>query len=94
MNEVNSVFPIMLLTVQNLIEYLNSKYFKDVKIEEEVKRMTKTLYDPEVERKGEEKKAMEIAKNFLKLGVDIDKIIKGTGLSENIVKELSKEVKY
>ena len=55
--------------------------------------MTKTLYDPEVEKKGEKKKAIEIAKNFLKLGVDIDKIIKGTGLSENIVKELSKEVK-
>ena len=42
----------MLLTVQNLIEYLNSRYFKDVKIEKEVSTMTKTLYDPLVEKKG------------------------------------------
>lgn len=55
--------------------------------------MTKTLYDPLVEKRGMEKEKIEIAKNFLKLGVDIDKIIKGTGLSENIVNELSKEVK-
>ena len=42
----------MLLTVQNLIEYLNSKYFKDIKIEKEVKSMTKTLYDPVVEKRA------------------------------------------
>jgi hypothetical protein len=53
MNEVNSVLPIMLIAVQNLIEYLNGKYFKNVEIEEEVKTMTKTLYDPEVEKRGE-----------------------------------------
>ena len=46
----------MLLTVQNLIEYLNSKYFKDIKIEKEVKSMTKTLYDPEVEKKVKKRK--------------------------------------
>lgn len=34
------------------IEYLNDKYFKNVEIEEEVKTMTKTLYDPEVEKRG------------------------------------------
>jgi hypothetical protein len=39
-----------LLEVQNLIEYLNGKYFRDMKIEEEVNRMTKTLYDPLVEQ--------------------------------------------
>lgn len=47
-----SDFHIMLLTIQNLIEYLNGKYFKNVEIEEEVKTMTKTLYDPEVEKRG------------------------------------------
>lgn len=48
-----SDFHIMLIAVQNLIEYLNGKYFKNVQIEEEVKTMTKTLYDPEVEKRGE-----------------------------------------
>ncbi|MGL4876274.1 MAG: hypothetical protein ACRC30_16675, partial [Clostridium sp.] len=33
--------------------YLNRIYFKNDKIEEEVGNMTKTLYDPEVERRGE-----------------------------------------
>ena len=42
----------MLLAIQNLVEYLNRNYFNDEKIEEEVITMTKTLYDPEVERKG------------------------------------------
>ena len=46
-----SDFHIMLLAIQNLIEYLNRKYFKDEKLEEEVITMTKTLYDPEVEKK-------------------------------------------
>ncbi len=86
-----------LLAVQNLIEYLNGKYFRDMKIEEEVKLMTKTLYDPIVEQKGiekgVEKEKIEIAKNLLKLGVDIDKIIKATGLSEKEVNELSREIK-
>lgn len=44
----------MLLGIQNLIEYLNRVYFKDENIEEEVEFMTKTLYDPEVEKKGRE----------------------------------------
>ncbi|MBZ9633429.1 hypothetical protein [Clostridium sp. FP1] len=38
----------MLLAVQNLIEYLNTNYGIDNKIEEEVSDMTKTLYDPVV----------------------------------------------
>lgn len=36
--------------MQKLFEYLNGKYFRDMKTEEEVKRMTKTLYDPLVEQ--------------------------------------------
>lgn len=60
-----SDFHIMLLAVQNLIEYLNSKYFKDVKVEEEVKLMTKTLYDPLIEQKGKEEGKVEIVLNQL-----------------------------
>ena len=42
----------MLLAVQNLIEYLNRNYLNDEGIEKEVTKMTKTLYDPEVEKRG------------------------------------------
>ncbi|MBU3216747.1 hypothetical protein KPL54_16665 [Clostridium estertheticum] len=45
----------MLLAVANLFEYLNTKYGEDVKLNEEVRSMTKTLYDPAVEQKGIEK---------------------------------------
>ncbi len=45
----------MLLAIQNLIEYLNRNYMKDENIENEVNKMTKTLYDPEVEKRGIEK---------------------------------------
>ena len=45
----------MLLAIQNLIEYLNQNYIEDESLEKEVSIMTKTLYDPEVERRGYEK---------------------------------------
>ncbi|WP_303211286.1 hypothetical protein [uncultured Clostridium sp.] len=46
----------MLVSIQNLIEYLNRNYMNDENIEGEVTKMTKTLYDPEVEKRGELKK--------------------------------------
>ena len=46
----------MLLSIQNLIGYLNRNYMNDENIEGEVTKMTKTLYDPEVEKRGELKK--------------------------------------
>lgn len=42
----------MFLAITNLIEYLNNNYFHDDKLEDEVIKATKTLYDPEVEKKG------------------------------------------
>lgn len=41
----------ILLAVSNLFEYLNNKYGDDEKLNEEVLKMTKTLYDPEVEKR-------------------------------------------
>ncbi|MGL5749126.1 MAG: hypothetical protein ACRCXT_01265 [Paraclostridium sp.] len=49
----------MLLAIQNLIEYLNRNYLNDDRLEEEVNSMTKTLYDPEVEKRGIEKGRIE-----------------------------------
>lgn len=73
--------------MQNIIEYLNSKYFKDVKIEKEVKSRTKTLYDPLVEQQGIQKEKIEIIKNAIKIGMDYDTICRLTGVS---VKEIEK----
>ena len=59
----------MLLAINNLIEYLNRNYFNDDRLEEEVNTMTKTLYDPEVEKRGIEigiiNTKIENAKNLL-----------------------------
>jgi len=77
----------MLLAIQNLVEYLNRNYFNDENLEEEVITMTKTLYDPEVEKKGEKKKAVEIAKNLLDI-LDNETIALKTGLTVDEVSKL------
>ena len=38
--------------------------------------------------KGIEKGKIEVARNLLSLGLDIDKIVKATGLSEEDIKKL------
>ena len=43
----------------NLISYLNRNYLKEDKLEDEVNIMIKTLYDPEVEKRGIEKGKIE-----------------------------------
>ncbi|UZP03283.1 hypothetical protein JW813_16465 [Clostridium botulinum] len=58
--------------------------------------MTKTLYDPEVEKrgieKGIEKKAIEDAIGFFRLGVSEEIVSKGTGLPIEKVKELKDKI--
>ncbi|POO86269.1 hypothetical protein [Clostridium sp. 3-3] len=79
----------ILLAIGNLFEYLNDKYGDDKKLNEEVMNMTKTLYDPEVEKrgiekgieKGEEKKAIETARIAIKKGLNDELISELTGLS-------------
>ncbi|MBN1049451.1 hypothetical protein FDB30_11755 [Clostridium botulinum] len=79
----------ILLAIGNLFEYLNDKYGDDKKLNEEVLKMTKTLYDPEVEKrgiekgieKGEEKKAIETARIAIKKGLSNELICELTGLS-------------
>ncbi|MDU5723262.1 MAG: hypothetical protein E6Z86_14135 [Clostridium butyricum] len=56
--------------------------------------MTKTLYDPEVEKKGIEKgeeiKAKKSAENLLRLGVNEDIVAQGVGLSIEEVREIKR----
>lgn len=88
----------MLLAIQNLIEYLNRNYLHDDKLEEEVITMTKSLYDPEVERKGIEQgikqgimaNKIENAKNLLDV-LDDETIAEKIGLDLDTVKKLRKE---
>ena len=82
----------MLLGVRNLVEYLNTTYLKDNNLEKEVEVMTKTLYDPEVEKRGIErgieKGKIETAKNMIKEGLDVVLIAKCTGLDIELIKKL------
>ncbi len=72
----------MLLAIQNLIEYLNRNFIKDEILENEVSRMTKTLYDPEVEKRGIEK-GME---KGIEKGIN-------KGKAELLIKQLLKKFK-
>ena len=90
----------MLLAIQNLIEYLNRNYINDENIENEVTTMTKTLYDPEVEKRGIEKgreegreegrkeEKIKIARNMKLSGIDTNTIAKITNLSEDEIDKL------
>ena len=62
-------FHSMLLAIQNLIEYLNKNYIEDENLEEEVNIMTKSLYDPEVEKNGIEKGIEQGIKEGMKQGI-------------------------
>ena len=93
----------MLLAIQNLIEYLNRNYIDDENLEKEVNIMTKSLYDPEVEKKGIEKgieqgmkqgiekKEVEIVLNMLGEGLDEATISKFTKIDIEKVKEIIKK---
>ena len=84
----------ILLAIGNLFEYLNDKYGDDETLNEEVVKMTKTLYDPEVEKrgieKGEEIKAKKSAENLLRLGVNEDIVAQGVGLPIEEVRKIKR----
>ena len=88
-------FHIMLLAVQNLIEYLNRNYIDDENLEKEVNIMTKSLYDPEVEKKGIEKgiekNQVEIVLNMLGEGLDEATISRFTKIDIERVREIIKK---
>ena len=92
----------MLLAIQNLIEYLNRNYFNDDKLEEEVITMTKSLYDPEVEKQGIQKgieqgtqneRIKNIRKLMIKLKMSFKEAIQFLDIPEDEVKEIEKYFK-
>ena len=80
-------FHSMLLAIQNLIEYLNRNYIDDENLEKEVNIMTKSLYDPEVEKKGIKK---GIEKGIEKNQVEIVLNMLGEGLDEATISRFTK----
>ena len=88
-------FHSMLLAIQNLIEYLNRNYIDDENLEKEVNIMTKSLYDPEVEKKGIEKgiekNQVEIVLNMLGEGLDEATISRFTKIDIERVREIIKK---
>ena len=58
-------FVVIILAIQNLIEYLNRNYISDKNLEEEVSIMTKSLYDPEVEKRVLKKRKKKLYKSTL-----------------------------
>ena len=88
-------FHSMLLAIQNLIEYLNRNYIDDENLEKEVNIMTKSLYDPEVEKKGIEKgiekNQAEIVLNMLGEGLDEATISIFTKIDIEKVREIIKK---
>ena len=85
----------MLSAIQNLIEYLNRNYIDDENLEKEVNIMTKSLYDPEVEKKGIkkgiEKNQVEIVLNMLGEGLDEATISRFTKIDIERVREIIKK---
>ena len=88
-------FHSMLLAIQNLIEYLNRNYIDDENLEKEMNIMTKSLYDPEVEKKGIEKgiekNQAEIVLNMLGEGLDEATISRFTKIDIEKVREIIKK---
>jgi hypothetical protein len=56
--------------------------------EEDLNMPYMLLWERSAERRGKLKKAKETAKNLLEMGIDIDKIVKATGLKKEIVETL------
>ncbi|OPJ59774.1 hypothetical protein [Clostridium oryzae] len=86
----DSDFDKLLSSVENLMEYLNRKYLNDENVRNEVRKMVKTLYDPLVEKRALERKAVEIAKNLLDMGMETENIAKATGLDLKKIIEIKK----
>lgn len=91
----------ILLANAELFRYLNSRYVKDEKLNEEVLRMAKTLYDPVVEergkikgkREGKRERNMEITRRLLQKKMSVDEIKEITDLSDKEIERIRMQMK-
>ncbi len=80
----------ILQVLGNILNYLYRHYGEYKQTEEEVRRMFKT-YIPEAMKKGEKKAKIKVARNLLKMGLDVGMIAKATELTPEEVTSLQKK---
>jgi len=94
LNEIGKLidddFKKVLKAINNLFEHLNTRYEVDKNLNSEVKTMTELIFDDTAYKRGEYKKAVEMATEMLLDGEPIKKIIKYTKLTEKEIKEIQK----
>ncbi|MDU1443133.1 MAG: hypothetical protein E6916_06415 [Clostridium cochlearium] len=90
----------MTTIIENINSYFLDMYGKYENIDEEVRNMVKSFYDPKVEERGIqkgmvqgiEKGKIEVARNLLKMGMDLLAIVKATGLSKEEIKKIEADI--
>ncbi|MEL5864853.1 hypothetical protein [Clostridium cochlearium] len=86
----------MTTIIENINSYFLDMYGKYENIDEEVRNMVKSFYDPKVEergiQKGIEKGKIEVARNLLKMGMDLLAIVQATGLSKEEIKKIEADM--
>jgi predicted transposase/invertase (TIGR01784 family) len=82
----------ILLANAELFRYLNSRYLKDEKLNEEVLSMAKTLYDPVVEERGILRGKREIARKLLQKKMSIGEIKEITDLSDKEIEKIRRQM--
>ncbi|MBU5269479.1 hypothetical protein KQH99_06330 [Clostridium cochlearium] len=90
----------MTTIIENINSYFLDTYGKYENIDEEVRNMVKSFYDPKVEErgiqkgmeKGIEKGKIEVARNLLKMGMDLLAIVQATGLSKEEIKKIEADM--
>src|SRR5665648_1300997 len=86
----------ILLANEELFRYLNSRYVRDERLNEEVLSMTRTLYNPIMAEKakleGKLEGKLEDARNALKKGFSLEDIADITGLPLETLQKLKAEL--
>ncbi|MBV1821810.1 Rpn family recombination-promoting nuclease/putative transposase [Bacteroidales bacterium MSK.15.36] len=98
----------MTTIIENINSYFLDMYGKYENIDEEVRNMVKSFYDPKVEErgiqkgmekgmaqgieKGIKKGKIEVARNLLKMGMDLLAIVQATGLSKEEIKKIEADM--
>ncbi len=99
--EINaSDFERILLVLKNMSDYIYKKYGEYRQMEKEVEAMLTSLYNPAIAKEnrkigkeiGKKEKALEIAKEALKEGADVDFIVKITKLDKETVLKIKEEL--
>ena len=92
----------MTTVIENINSYFLDMYGMYENIDEEVRNMVKSFYDPKVEERGIqkgiekgmeegiEKGKIEVARNLLKMEMDLLAIMQATGLSKEDIEIIQK----